>query len=124
MLKIVNKRHKITPSCICVTNNKNKDVFSFSNLGNFDAKKTWKYTNLNLDMTFLIVQSVSFRRLFNFICEVLCHEHEFFVANFALTYSLYCRYDIFLRILAETVKELTVKRTTSKMCSQFSIVAY
>ena len=37
-------------------------------------KKQWKYTNLNLDMTFLNVQSVSFRRLFNFICEVLYHE--------------------------------------------------
>ena len=57
--KIVNGRHKITPSCICVTNNKNIDVFSFKNLGNSDAKKKrkeqWKYTNLNLGMTFLDV---------------------------------------------------------------------
>ena len=76
LLKIVNKRHKITPSCICVTNNKNNDVFSFSNLSNSDAKKkkTMKYTNLNLDMTFLNALSVSFRCLFDFICEVLYHD--------------------------------------------------
>ena len=50
-------------------------LISFSNLGNSGAKKKqWKYSNLNLDMTFLNVQSVSFRRLFNFICEVLYHE--------------------------------------------------
>ena len=53
---------------------KERGFFSFSNLGNSDAKKQWKYTNLNLDMTFLNVQSVSFRHLFNFICEVLYHE--------------------------------------------------
>ena len=43
-------------------------------LATLTQKKQWKYTNLNLDMTFLNVQSVSFCCLFNFICEVLYHE--------------------------------------------------
>ena len=111
--------------------------FSFKNLGNSDAKKKeqWKYTNLNLGMTFL---DVSFCRLFNFICEDLHHEQwspqtrsktahlfsEFFVAHVALSCSFYCWYIFLHRILAETVKELTVKRAGLSMCSQFSIVAY
>ena len=72
LFKIVNGRHKITPSCICVTNNKNIDVFPLKILATLTQKKEqWKYTNLNLGMTFL---DVSFCRLFNFICEDLHHE--------------------------------------------------
>ena len=53
---------------------KQRRFFLLVILATLTQKKQWKYTNLNLDMTFLNVQSVSFRRLFNFICEVLYHE--------------------------------------------------
>ena len=108
LLKIVNGRHKITPYCICVTNNKNIDVFPSKIMATLTQKKKeqWKYTNLNLGMTFL---DVSFCSLFNLICEDLHHEQwspqtrsktahlfsEFFVAHVALSYSLYCWYFFF-----------------------------
>ena len=52
---------------------KHSDVFPLKILATLTQKKKeqWKYTNLNLGMTFL---DVSFYRLFNFICEDLNHE--------------------------------------------------
>ena len=83
-------------------------------------KEQWKYTNLNLGMTFL---DVSFCRLFNFICEDLHHEQwspqtqsktvhlfsEFFIAHVALSYSLYCWYIFFPQNSAENCKRADSK---------------
>ena len=39
LFKIVNGRHKITPSCICVTNNKNIHVFPLKILATLTQKE-------------------------------------------------------------------------------------
>ena len=65
--------------------------------------------------------SISFVKFYVMNSEARSHDQnaEFFVANFALTYSLYCRYDIFLRILAETVKKLTLSELLQRCVPSF-----